>query len=50
MGVQFILFLGIEIGIGVLLAQRSGIWQRTLAAPATLRYARYCWRARHRLP
>ena len=36
MGVQFILFLGIDIGIGVLLAQRSGIFNRLLAAPVSL--------------
>ncbi len=37
MGVQFILFLGIDIGIGVLLARRSGIFNRLLAAPVSLR-------------
>ncbi len=36
MGVQFILFLGIDIGIGILLARRSGIFNRLLAAPVTL--------------
>jgi ABC-2 type transport system permease protein len=36
MGVQFILFLGIDMGIGILLARRSGIWNRLLAAPVTL--------------
>ena len=36
MGVQFILFMGIDIGVGVLLAQRMGIWNRLLAAPVTL--------------
>jgi ABC-2 type transport system permease protein len=36
MGVQFILFLGIDIGIGVLLARRSGIFNRHLAAPVGL--------------
>jgi len=36
MGVQFILFMGIDLGIGVLLAQRTGIWNRQLAAPVTL--------------
>jgi ABC-2 type transport system permease protein len=36
MGVQFILFLGIDIGIGVLLARRSGIFNRLLAAPVSL--------------
>lgn len=33
MGVQFILFMGIEIGIGVLLARRLGLWKRLRAAP-----------------
>jgi len=33
MGVQFILFLGIDMGIGVLLARRTGIFNRLLAAP-----------------
>ena len=36
MGVQFILFLGIDMGIGILLARRSGVWSRLLAAPVTL--------------
>ena len=36
MGVQFILFLGIDVGIGVLLARRSGIFNRLLAAPVSL--------------
>ena len=36
MGVQFILFMGVDMGIGVLLARRSGIWSRLLAAPLTL--------------
>ncbi|MEI7911640.1 MAG: ABC transporter permease [Verrucomicrobiota bacterium] len=36
MGVQFILLLGVDIGIGVLLARRSGIWNRLLAAPVSL--------------
>ncbi len=36
MGVQFILFLGIDIGIGILLARRSGIFNRLLAAPVSL--------------
>lgn len=36
MGVQFILFLGIDTGIGILLARRSGVWSRLLAAPVTL--------------
>jgi ABC-2 type transport system permease protein len=36
MAVQFILFMGIDMGIGVLLAKRSGIWSRVLAAPVSL--------------
>jgi ABC-2 type transport system permease protein len=36
MGVQFILFMGIDMGIGILLAQRSGVWNRLLAAPVSL--------------
>ncbi|TFW29969.1 ABC transporter permease [Massilia horti] len=33
MGVQFILFMGVDMGIGILLARRSGVWNRLLAAP-----------------
>jgi len=33
MGVQFILFMGIEVGVGVLLARRLGLWKRLRAAP-----------------
>jgi ABC-2 type transport system permease protein len=36
MGVQFILFMGVDMGIGILLARRSGVWSRLLAAPVTL--------------
>lgn len=36
MAVQFILFMGIDAGIGVLLAQRLGLWNRLLASPVTL--------------
>ena len=36
LGVQFILFMGIDMGIGILLARRQGIWTRLLAAPVTL--------------
>jgi ABC-2 type transport system permease protein len=36
MGVQFILFMGIEMGIGMLAARRLGIWNRLLAAPISL--------------
>jgi ABC-2 type transport system permease protein len=35
MGVQFILFMGIDLGIGLLTARRTGIWSRLLAAPVT---------------
>ena len=33
MSVQFILFMGIDVGIGVLLARRLGLWKRLRAAP-----------------
>jgi ABC-2 type transport system permease protein len=33
MSVQFILFGGIELGVGVLLARRMGLWKRLRAAP-----------------
>lgn len=36
MAVQFILFMGIDAGIGVLAAQRQGLWSRLLASPITL--------------
>ena len=36
MGVQFILFMGIDMGIGILLARRLGIWNRLQAAPVSL--------------
>lgn len=36
MGVQFVLFMGIDMGIGILLARRLGIWNRLLAAPVSL--------------
>jgi ABC-2 type transport system permease protein len=36
MAVQFILFMGIDMGIGVLLAKRTGVWNRLLAAPVSL--------------
>jgi ABC-2 type transport system permease protein len=36
MGVQFILFMGVNMGIGMLLVRRSGVWDRLLAAPVTL--------------
>jgi ABC-2 type transport system permease protein len=35
MGVQFILFLGIDLGVGVLLMRRQGIWKRLRAAPVS---------------
>lgn len=31
--VQFILFMGIDVGVGVLLARKLGLWNRLLAAP-----------------
>ncbi|WP_322404242.1 ABC transporter permease [Massilia luteola] len=36
MGVQFILFMGVNMGIGMLLTRRSGVWDRQLAAPVTM--------------
>ena len=33
MGVQFILFMGIELGVGLLLMRRMGLWKRLRAAP-----------------
>ena len=33
MGVQFILFAGIEFGVGLLLARRLGLWKRLRVAP-----------------
>jgi ABC-2 type transport system permease protein len=33
MGVQFILFMGIEVGIGMLLQRQRGLWKRLRAAP-----------------
>jgi ABC-2 type transport system permease protein len=36
MAVQFILFMGIDAGISVLLAQRQGLWNRLLASPISL--------------
>jgi ABC-2 type transport system permease protein len=36
MSVQFILFMGIDIGIGILLLRRQGIWNRILTAPVSL--------------
>ncbi len=36
MAVQFILFMGIDAGIGILLARRQGLWNRLLASPITL--------------
>jgi len=35
MGVQFILFGGIEFGVGLLLARRLGLWKRLRAAPVS---------------
>jgi ABC-2 type transport system permease protein len=36
MAVQFILFMAVNMGIGILLSQRDGVWNRVLAAPVTL--------------
>jgi ABC-2 type transport system permease protein len=36
MGVQFILFMGMNMGIAMLVARRDGIWSRLLAAPVGL--------------
>ena len=36
MSVQFILFMGIDAGISILLARRMGLWNRLLAAPVSL--------------
>ncbi len=36
MAVQFILFMGVDCGVSVLLARRMGIWSRYLAAPITM--------------
>jgi ABC-2 type transport system permease protein len=33
MGVQFILFMGIEMGVGLLTQRRQGLWKRLRAAP-----------------
>jgi ABC-2 type transport system permease protein len=33
MGIQFVLFLGIDIGIGLLLQRQRGLWKRLRAAP-----------------
>ncbi len=33
MGIQFILFLGIEVGIGLLTQRQTGVWKRLRAAP-----------------
>jgi ABC-2 type transport system permease protein len=35
MSVQFLMFMGIDIGIGLLLARRMGLWKRLRAAPVT---------------
>ena len=35
MGVQFVLFMGIELGVGLLLIRRMGLWKRLRAAPVT---------------
>ena len=35
MSVQFIMFMGIDIGVGLLLTRRMGLWKRLRAAPVT---------------
>lgn len=35
MGVQFVLFMGIELGVGLLLMRRMGLWKRLRAAPVS---------------
>jgi ABC-2 type transport system permease protein len=35
MGIQFILFAAIELGVGVLLERQMGLWQRLKAAPVS---------------
>jgi ABC-2 type transport system permease protein len=35
MGVQFILMMGIELGVGLLAMRRMGLWQRLRAAPVS---------------
>lgn len=35
MGVQFILFSGIELGVGILMMRRMGLWKRLRAAPVS---------------
>jgi ABC-2 type transport system permease protein len=35
MGVQFVLFMGIEMGVGLLLMRRMGLWKRLRAAPVS---------------
>jgi ABC-2 type transport system permease protein len=37
MSVQFILFMGIDLGVGVLLMRRLGLWKRLRAAPISRR-------------
>lgn len=37
MGVQFILFSGIDLGVGILLMRRMGLWKRLRAAPVSRR-------------
>lgn len=36
MAVQFILFMGVDMGTSILLARRGGVWNRLLAAPVSL--------------
>lgn len=36
MSIQFILFMGINAGIGILMARRQGLWNRLLVAPVAM--------------
>lgn len=45
MGAQFVLFMGVELGVGILLARRAGLWLRLRAAPLsrfTLLASHFC--------
>lgn len=45
MGIQFLLFSSIDLGVGILLERQRGLWKRLRSAPS--RGSR-CWRARRR--
>ncbi|MDI4631636.1 ABC-2 transporter permease [Pelomonas sp. V22] len=45
MGAQFVLFLGVDLGVGILLARRAGLWLRLRSAPLsrfTLLASHFC--------